>query len=86
MRELVSRLERFHDRITACHVVIEAPHAHPGKGSPFEVSIELLLPGGLIHARSTHGSDTRHADVYAALQQAFASAKRQLLDFAPAHC
>jgi ribosomal subunit interface protein len=86
VRELVSRLQRFHERITACHVVIAAPHVHPGKGSPFEVGIELTLPGGLIHARSTHGSNSGHTDVYAALHQAFASAKRQLLDFEPVHC
>jgi len=81
VHDLVSRLERFHDRITACRVVIEAQHSHQGKGLPIEVSIELAIPGGVIHARS--GRIDEHADVYAALHDSFESAKRQLQAASP---
>jgi ribosome-associated translation inhibitor RaiA len=35
VREHVERLERFHDRITGCHVVVEAPPAHRNKGADY---------------------------------------------------
>lgn len=86
VHDLIGRLEKFHDRITACHVVIEAPNARPGKGRPFDVSIELAIPGGFIHAHGTHGNANEgHADVYAALSDAFDSARRQLQNVGPMH-
>lgn len=80
VRELLARLERFHQRITGCHVVIGAPAA-PYKGGPFSVNIELMVPGGVINAGSGQTARDEHADVYLALRDAFDSAKRQLQDF-----
>jgi hypothetical protein len=44
VRELVEHLERFHDRITGCHVVIDAPSAHRSKGAPYDVKVDLSYP------------------------------------------
>ena len=82
IREHVDRLERFHNRITGCHVVIETPAAHRHKGAPFDVKIELTVPGGDISVRSERAEHEAHADVYVALRDAFDSARRRLQDHA----
>jgi ribosomal subunit interface protein len=82
VHEHVERLERFHDRITGCHVVIEAPPAHRNKGAPFDVRIDLTVPGGEIAVRSERAEHEEHADVYVALRDAFDSARRLLQDYA----
>ena len=78
VRELVDKLGRFSDRITDCHVTIDAPAAHHNKGAPFSVRIDLAGPGG--HLTALKGNDTHpeHQDVYVALRDAFDAIKRQL--------
>jgi cold shock CspA family protein len=85
VREHVDRLERFHSRITGCHVVIEAPPAHRHKGAPFDVKIELTVPGGEIAVRSERAEHEAHMDVDVALRDAFDSARRRLQDYEREH-
>jgi cold shock CspA family protein/ribosome-associated translation inhibitor RaiA len=85
VREHVGRLERFHGRITGCHVVIEAPAGHRNKGAPFDIRIELTVPNGKIHVRSDRGEPEAYMDVYLALRDAFDAAKRLLQDHAREH-
>jgi ribosomal subunit interface protein len=80
VREHAARLERFHNRITGCRVVIEGPPAHRHKGAPFDVRIDLTLPGKEITVRSEHAEHAAHTDVYVALRDAFDSMRRQLQD------
>jgi ribosomal subunit interface protein len=82
IREHVERLERFHDRITGCHVVVEAPPAHRNKGAPFDVKIDVSVPGSEIAVRSRHAEREEHMDVYVALRDAFDSVRRLLQDYA----
>lgn len=82
VREHVERLERFHDSITGCHVVIEAPPAHRAHGAPFDVKIDLTVPGREISVRSERAEHAAHEDVYVALRDAFDSTKRRLQDYA----
>ena len=82
VREHVERLERFHQRITSCQVIVEAPAAHRHKGAPFNVKIALSLPGAEINVHSERTEDTEHADVYVALRDAFDIVKRCLKDHA----
>ncbi|MEQ1579302.1 MAG: HPF/RaiA family ribosome-associated protein [Steroidobacteraceae bacterium] len=82
IREHVARLERFHHRITGCHIVIEGPPAHRHKGAPFDVRIDLTVPGREITVRSEHAEHAAHVDVYVALRDAFNSMRRQLQDHA----
>lgn len=80
VKELVARLDRFNDRIINCDVIIEAPSAHKHNGNEYSVKVELLIPGGVINASSSHDPEPKHADVYVALNDAFDSVKRQLQD------
>ncbi len=81
-RELVTWLERFHERIMGCHVVIEAPAAHRHKGASFNIKIDLTIPGERIAVRSGHLEGEQQVDIYGALRDAFDIARRRLQDYA----
>lgn len=85
VREHVERLERFHQRITSCQVIIEAPAAHRHKGAQFNVKIALSLPGAEINVHSERADDSENADVYIALRDAFDIVKRCLKEHARDH-
>lgn len=81
IRELAGRLERFYDRITSCHVVIQAPHRSQQKGRLFQVNIQVRVPGDEIVVTRERPNDHAHEDVYVAVRDAFAAMERQLEDF-----
>jgi ribosomal subunit interface protein len=82
IREHVDKLEKLFDRITACHVMIETPPAHKNKGAPFDVRIDLRVPGKEIYVHNQRNDHDEHADFYTALNHAFDCAKRKLHDYA----
>jgi hypothetical protein len=74
-------LERFHGRMTACHVVIKAPDRRHRTGGLFEVSIHIALPGGVeANVDRSPSLDERFADPLFALGDAFRRARRQIQD------
>lgn len=82
VHELVTQLERFDERITSCHVTIQAPHQHHRKGNLFEVSIQLRIPGKELVIKHEGSQNHAHEDVYVALRDAFDAARRRLEDIA----
>ena len=80
LREKVETLEHVSTHITACRVVVGAPTVHhrKGAGSSYQVAIELSVPGGEIVVSHDKGDAADHDDVYVALRDAFAAAKRRL--------
>lgn len=77
----VKKLAQFHDRITSCRVVIEAPKHHKSHGGLFETRIHMTLPGHVeINAQKSPGLDHAHEDAYVTIRDAFAAARRQLQD------
>lgn len=77
IRQKVAALERLYDRMTACHVTVEAPHHHHLRGVHYCVKLELALPGGGIVVNRDHAKDA-----YIALRDAFMAARRQLIEHA----
>ncbi len=75
IRERVTKLQHLHQRITSCHVAVEAP-GH--KGAVFEVRIDIVVPGHEIVVAREPGKNHAHENVYVALRDAFDAAKRQL--------
>lgn len=73
-------LERFHPSITACRVVVEAPHRHRKTGTPYRVRVDITVPGAELVAGRDPPEHRAHADVYVAVRDAFRAARRQLLD------
>jgi cold shock CspA family protein/ribosome-associated translation inhibitor RaiA len=78
--EHVAELEQFHDRITACTVVIALPHRRHERGSLYSVRIDLVVPGGQIVVNRDHHDNHAHEDVFVALRDAFDAARRRLED------
>jgi ribosome-associated translation inhibitor RaiA len=78
--ELGSRLQRFDKRLTQCHMTLEGADGDAGNIASYVTKIELSVPGAQVHADSLHGDNTRHADIYLAMRDAFDDAKRQLSD------
>jgi ribosome-associated translation inhibitor RaiA len=79
-RKLGSRLERFSEQITRCHMTLEGADGRSDARAPYLVKIDLTVPGAQIHADSLRVDGTGHEDIYLALRDAFNNAKRQLLD------
>jgi ribosomal subunit interface protein len=79
-----AKLETFFDRITKCHVVVEAPHSrHHKQGKRFHVRIDLHVPGTELVV--TKNPAEAKEDVYAAIDDAFGDAERALEEFARFH-
>jgi len=81
IREKAEKLERFHDRIIGCTVVVEAPHRHHHKGKLYSVHIDISVPGKDLVVDRAKPLDHAHEDVYVALRDAFNAAVRQLEDY-----
>jgi ribosomal subunit interface protein len=81
VRKRASKLERFSQRITGCHVKIEMPHRHHHTGNPIRVSIDLMVPGGEIVVNRTRDDDHNNHDAYAAIDQAVDHACRRLQEY-----
>jgi ribosomal subunit interface protein len=85
IRERAARLERFHERIVRCHVVVDLPHKHQRKGHHFEVRIDITTPTGeIVVSRDPH-QDPTHEDFRAVIRDAFEAAQRQLEDESRRH-
>ncbi len=81
IRKEAEKLERYHSRITACRVVVEAPHRRHEKGNLFNVRVEITVPGRPpIVVRRNPAENHAHEEPYVALRDAFDSARRQLQD------
>jgi cold shock CspA family protein/ribosome-associated translation inhibitor RaiA len=82
VREKVDKLDEFYGRITACRVVVEAPHQHHHKGNIYHVRIYLSVPQLDIVVDRDPGAHHAHEDVHVAIRDAFDAARRQLQDAA----
>ena len=81
----VSRLEQFHDHIVGCRVAIEFPHkSQKAVGNQPDVHIVLRVPGKeIVVSRGLNHNGHKKADndVYAVLEEAFATAQQQLKEW-----
>ncbi len=82
VREHAAKLERFHGRIMACHVVFDAPHRHHRKGKLYTVRIDLTVAGGELAVRHAKPADHAHEDPEVAVRDAFDAIRRELEDYA----
>jgi len=80
VRDRAERLERFHDRISRCHVVVDVPHQHQRKGRHYAVRIDITTPTGEVAVSREQPQDSSHEDIHAVIRDAFDAAARQLED------
>jgi ribosome-associated translation inhibitor RaiA len=77
-RDALRKLEEHHDRLTACRVVIQAPHKHQHQGRRFQVTVDVAVPGREIVVARSHEDRASHEDAHLALREAFRAARRAL--------
>ena len=80
IRERIEELEKVHARITACHVVVAAPHQSLHKGRTYDIRIRIEIPGAEVVVSRDTGADHSHEDIYVAIRDAFNEARRRLED------
>ena len=80
IRKKAAKLERFHDRIIGCTVVVEAPHRHHHKGKLYSVRVDISVPGKDVVVDRAKPIDQAHEDVNVAIRDAFNAAERRLED------
>lgn len=78
IRGKAEKLEQYHDRITSCRVVVEAPHRHSRKGKLYFITIDVTIPGAELVVNSEKRNHHSHEDPYVALRDAFNAMSRQL--------
>ena len=81
IRERAIRLDSYYDRITSCHVTVEAPHRHQHQGKLFQVVLHLVVPGTELVVNRAPQEHHAHEDVFVAVRDAFDAASRQLEDY-----
>lgn len=76
-----AKLERFSDRITACHVAVVGRSGNRRHGDLFKVRLRLTVPGRVdIVVDRNPDADHAHEDPYVAIRDAFNAARRRLQD------
>lgn len=80
IRERAERLERFHDRIVRCHVVVDVPHRHQKKGRLYAVRIHVTTPTGEIAMTRDPPDDHSHQDLNVVVRDSFDAITRHLED------
>lgn len=80
VRTRADKLERFFDRITGCHVMIETPHRHKRHGHHYRIRIDLVVPGDELVVKRDPAERKDQEDLYASIDAAFDDAQRILED------
>jgi len=75
IRRRAEALGLYFERLTGCHVVIEAPVHHHRKGGPFKVRIDMRAPQAELSVTRQHAED-----LAVAVREAFDAARRRLED------
>ena len=73
IRDRAAHLDTFYDRILTCRVAISAPTGHHEHGGPYEVHVDLDVPGAVLTV-----TRQRADQLHVAVRKAFAAAERQL--------
>jgi hypothetical protein len=68
VRQKASLLERYHDRVVECRVVLEQASRHHRQGRMYEMRVDLIVPGDEIIASRSPGEDHAHEDMNVAAE------------------
>lgn len=79
IRQKHEKLMMLCDRMTSCHVVVEAPHPNHRHGGLFNVHVAIAVQGAEIASGHTgRAADPSHTDFQVALRDAFDDARRRI--------
>jgi cold shock CspA family protein/ribosome-associated translation inhibitor RaiA len=79
VREKAEKLDQFSE-IMSCRAVVRMINKHQHKGTLYQLSIDIKVPGAEIVVSRNRGIDHSHEDVYVAIRDSFDAARRQLQD------
>jgi ribosomal subunit interface protein len=82
VRRRAGKLDRYFDRVTSCHVVVELAHRHHRHGRQYRVSIDVSVPRGELATTHAPAADRNFEDAHAAVDDAFDDATRRLENWA----
>jgi ribosomal subunit interface protein len=82
IRERAAKLDRFHPRIMACRVAVEAARHRQMRGLVFHVRVDVTVAHGEVVASGDTSAPTPHENVYIALRDAFDDVRRRLEEHA----
>lgn len=77
IRRSVAKLDKLHDGLVGCRVVVEGPGKHHRNGGPYQVRVHMTVPG-----RELAVDRKKADDLTAAIRSAFEAARRQLAEHA----
>jgi cold shock CspA family protein/ribosome-associated translation inhibitor RaiA len=77
IREKATKLDSYYDGIIRCHVVVEAPVGHHRRGGPYNVRIDVTVPGSELVVNRQDNED-----LPVAIRDAFDAMRRRLEDYA----
>ena len=80
VRDHAQKLERFHDGIIGCRVVLEELHRHHRQGNHYHVRVDVTVHGAELVANREPDENHGYTDVYVAVRDAFEAMRRQLED------
>lgn len=78
--EEIGRLERFFDRITSCHVMVEVPNPRHEEGNLYHVRIEARVPGAELVVSREPPARQKREELPVAITEAFDAMVRRLED------
>jgi len=81
INDAATKLEGVSEHLLHSRVVLEVPHRSHRHGRHFHVSIDLVVPGTTLVVRRDPAEHSEHEDVYIAVRDAFAAARRQLVSW-----
>jgi len=76
IRDKAAKLDTYYARITRCRVVLEAPVGHHRRGGPFNVRIDVTVPGSELVVNRQEDED-----LTIAIRNAFDAMRRRLEDY-----
>ncbi len=76
INRLAEKLGRYFPRVVGCEVSVEPPPRSHRKGGPYQVRVDVLVPGNDLHVHETHDQTLEGA-----IRKAFATAKRRLEEY-----
>lgn len=85
VRSKAEKLERFHGRVTGCHVIIDTPHLHKRHGHHYRITVDVVVPGDEIVVTRDPDQDKNLEDVFASIDAAFDDAQRRIEDSVRTH-
>ena len=78
IHEAAARLEASHDRIVSCRVIVDQPHKHHKEGNPYQVRIDLKVPGAELVVKREPAEGGAPGALDAAVHEAFDEMQQQL--------